>query len=45
MFKAVCYRPDESQIITAGTDRKVRVLRQFSETRQVPNQVAAKYFV
>ena len=25
MFKAVCYRPDESQIITAGTDRKVRV--------------------
>ena len=23
MFKAVCYSQDESQIITAGTDRKV----------------------
>ena len=23
MFKAVCYSEDESQIITAGTDRKV----------------------
>ena len=23
MFRAVCYRPDESQIITGGTDRKV----------------------
>ena len=24
MFHSVCYRPDECQIITAGTDRKVR---------------------
>ena len=23
LFKAVCYRMDESQIITGGTDRKV----------------------
>ncbi|XP_057311952.1 cilia- and flagella-associated protein 52-like isoform X2 [Hydractinia symbiolongicarpus] len=23
MFKVVCYQPDESQIITAGTDRKI----------------------
>lgn len=23
MFKAICYNPPESQIITAGTDRKV----------------------
>jgi len=23
MFKVVCYRPDESQIVTAGTDRKI----------------------
>jgi len=23
MFKAVCYRQDESQIITGGTDRKI----------------------
>ena len=23
LFKAVCYRTDESQIITGGTDRKV----------------------
>ena len=23
MFRAVCYRPDECQIITAGTDRKI----------------------
>lgn len=23
MFKAVCYHPDECQIITVGTDRKV----------------------
>lgn len=23
MFRAVCYRPDECQIITGGTDRKV----------------------
>ena len=23
MFKVVCYRPDESQVITAGTDRKI----------------------
>ena len=23
MFRAVCYRSDECQIITAGTDRKV----------------------
>jgi WD40 repeat protein len=23
MFHAVCYRPDECQIITAGTDRKI----------------------
>lgn len=23
MFRVVCYRPDESQIITAGTDRKI----------------------
>lgn len=23
LFKAVCYRPDESQVITGGTDRKV----------------------
>lgn len=23
MFKAICYSPDESQIITAGTDRKI----------------------
>jgi len=23
MFKVVCYNPDESQIITAGTDRKI----------------------
>lgn len=23
MFHAVCYRPDECQIVTAGTDRKV----------------------
>lgn len=23
MFKAICYNPDESQIITAGTDRKI----------------------
>lgn len=25
MFRAVCYRPDECQIITGGTDRKVGV--------------------
>ena len=25
MFKVVCYQPDESQVITAGTDRKVRI--------------------
>ena len=25
MFKAICYNPSESQIITTGTDRKVRV--------------------
>ena len=24
MFKAVCYRPDECQVITAGTDKNVR---------------------
>ena len=23
LFKAVCYRPDECQVITGGTDRKV----------------------
>ena len=23
MFRAVCYRPDECQIITTGTDRKI----------------------
>ena len=23
MFRAVCYRPDECQIITSGTDRKI----------------------
>ena len=23
MFRAVCYRPDECQIITGGTDRKI----------------------
>lgn len=23
LFKAICYRPDESQVITGGTDRKV----------------------
>jgi len=23
MFKVVCYRPDESQIVTAGTDKNV----------------------
>lgn len=26
MFKAVCYHPDECQIITVGTDRKVLVI-------------------
>ena len=26
MFKAVCYNPLECQVITAGTDRKVRLL-------------------
>ena len=31
MFKAVCYRPNESQIITAGTDRKVRVQDNFQK--------------
>ena len=25
MFKAVCYNPEECQIVTAGTDRKVRI--------------------
>ena len=24
MFKVVCYRPDECQVITAGTDKNVR---------------------
>ena len=28
MFRAVCYRPDECQIITGGTDRKVHSLLQ-----------------
>lgn len=29
LFKAICYRPDECQIITAGTDRKVDINQEF----------------
>ena len=29
LFKAICYRPDECQIITAGTDRKIAYWETF----------------
>ena len=33
LFKAVCYRPDESQVITGGTDRKVAYWETYDGTQ------------
>ena len=33
LFKAICYRPDECQIITAGTDRKIAYWETFDASQ------------
>jgi len=39
LFRAVCYRPDECQIITGGTDRKVKVLLMLVNNQSVPDWI------
>ena len=56
MFRAVCYRPDESQVITTGTDRKIGYWETYdgSQIRELDGSqsdsingmdICGKYFV